>query len=177
MDGECVMDMLPLGILRRELTERDKLVLSLWKKGLTGSQIGEKIGTTRSAILGLINRLRAAGYVEYRAKNPRPKKDTPPKPRKAPEKKLDQFERLMSFAPPLIPEPVQEPSRPLTIMELTRRSCRYILNDGKPSSFLYCGKTTERGSYCRDHHKICFTVVQKTNKPVILINKLVSTIR
>lgn len=174
MDGECVMDMLPLGILRRKLTDRDKLVLSLWKKGLTGSQIGEKIGTTRSAILGLINRLRAAGYVEYRAKNPRPKKDTPPKPRKAPEKKLDQFELLIS-APVVIPVP--EPSKPLTIMELTRRSCRYILNDGKPSSFLYCGKTTERGSYCRDHHKICFTVVQKTNKPAILVNKLVSTIR
>jgi len=168
------MDMLPLGILRRELNDRDKLVLSLWKKGLTGSQIGEKIGTTRSAILGLINRLRAAGYVEYRAKNPRPKKDALPKPRKAPEKKLDQFELLIS-APVVAPAP--EPSKPLTIMELTRRSCRYILNDGKPSSFLYCGKTTERGSYCRDHHKICFTVVQKTNKPVILVNKLVSTIR
>ena len=174
MDGECVMDMLPLGILRRELNQRDKLVLSLWKKGLTGSQIGEKLGTTRSAILGLINRLRAAGYVEYRAKKPRPKKDAPPKPRKVPEKKLDQFELLIS-APVVVPAP--EPSKPLTIMELTRRSCRYILNDGKPSSFLYCGKTTERGSYCQDHHKICFTVVQKTNKPVILVNKLVSTIR
>lgn len=168
------MDMLPLGTLRRELTERDKLVLSLWKKGLTGSQIGEKLGTTRSAILGLINRLRAAGYVEYRAKNPRPKKDAPPKPRKAPEKKLDQFELLIS-TPVVVPVP--EPSKPLTIMELTRRSCRYILNDGKPSSFLYCGKTTERGSYCRDHHKICFTVVQKTNKPSVLINKLISNVK
>lgn len=168
------MDMLPLGILRRELTERDKLVLSLWKKGLTGSQIGEKLGTTRSAILGLINRLRAAGYVEYRAKQPRPKRKARPKPRKASEKKLDQFELLIS-APVVVPAP--EPSKPLTIMELTRRSCRYILNDGKPSSFLYCGKTTEKGSYCREHYKICFTVVQKTNRPSILVNKLVSTIR
>ena len=177
MDGECVMDMLPLGTLRRELTERDKLVLSLWKKGLTGSQIGEKIGTTRSAILGLINRLRAAGYVEYRAKKPRPKKDAPPKPRKAPEKKLDQFERLMSFAPPLIPEPVQEPSKPLTIMELTRRSCRYILNEGKPSSFLFCGKTTDKGSYCLEHHKVCFTKIAKSSKPFMMNNKLTSSIR
>ncbi len=168
------MDMFQMGKLRRELNHRDKLVLSLWKNGLTGSQIGEKLGTTRSAILGLINRLRAAGYVEYRAKKPRPKKDAPPKPRKDRKKKLEQFE-LLIVAPVVNAAP--EPTKPLTIMELTHRSCRYILNDGKPSSFLYCGKTTEKGSYCREHYKICFTVVQKTNRPSILVNKLVSTIK
>ena len=175
MDGECVMDTLPLGTIRRELTERDKLILSLWKKGLTGTQIGLKLGTTRSAILGLINRLRAAGYyVDYRAKKRRPKKYAPSKPRKAPEKKLDQFELLMA-APVVVPP--SEPSRPLTIMELTRRSCRYILNDGKPSSFLYCGKTTERGSYCYEHHKICFTVIQKPTKTFMLNYNMISNIR
>jgi hypothetical protein len=175
MDGKFVMD---TDLKKRELSPRDKLVLDLWNKGLTGLQIGVKIGATRSAILGLINRLRKAGYVEYRAKNPRPKKEAPQKPKTARQKKLDQFELLLAAVPPIVvPEPIQEPCKPLTIMQLTRRSCRYVLNDGKPSSFLFCGKTTDRGSYCEEHHKICFTVIQKSSKPFMMNNKLLSSVR
>ena len=173
MDGECVMDMLQE--TRRKLSARHKEILALWKEGLTGQQIAEKLGTTRNAILGLVNRLRIAGYVEYRAKHPRPKRGAPRKPHKPPKRKMAQLELAVSAAPPLIPEPVQ--TRPLTIMELGRRSCRFILNEGKPSSFLFCGKTTDKGSYCLEHHKVCFTKIEKSSKPFMMNNKLTSSIR
>jgi len=173
MDGNCDMDMSQE--TKRRLSARDKEILALWKTGLTGRQIAEKLGMTRGAILGLVNRLRIAGYVKYRAKNPRPKRDAPRKAQKPPEKNLDRFELSVSAAPPLIPEPVQ--TRPLTIMELGRRSCRFILNDGKPSSFLFCGKTTDKGSYCLEHHKVCFTNIEKSGKPFMMNNKLTSSIR
>lgn len=43
---------------------------------------------------------------------------------------------------------------PKTLMELTSRSCRYIVAE---EPFLYCDGNAKRGSpFCREHHAICY---------------------
>lgn len=34
--------------------------------------------------------------------------------------------------------------------------CRYIVNDGPASHYLFCGKPKEKGSYCAYHASICY---------------------
>jgi len=51
---------------------------------------------------------------------------------------------------------IEEPAMsqlPCTIMELTRASCRYIMDaDNK----FYCGADRVRGSYCAQHAQMCY---------------------
>ena len=66
----------------------------------------------------------------------------------------------------------------LNFSQLRKNSCRYVLNDGKPSSFLFCSKTSVIGSsYCEDHHKMCYMKLERTGRKFTLHNKLTITVR
>lgn len=72
----------------------------------------------------------------------------------------------------------QEMDDALKFSQLRKNSCRYVLNDGKPSSFLFCSKASVIGSsYCEEHHKMCYVRIEKTGRKFTLHNKLISTIR
>ena len=40
--------------------------------------------------------------------------------------------------------------------ELTSRSCRFVLNDGRPETFFFCGEPKSVGPYCKDHAALCY---------------------
>ena len=66
----------------------------------------------------------------------------------------------------------------LSFSQLRKNSCRFVLNDGKPSSFLFCSAPMKVGSsYCEEHHKICYTKLEKTGNKFRLHNKLTVTVR
>jgi hypothetical protein len=66
----------------------------------------------------------------------------------------------------------------LSFSQLRKNSCRFVLNDGKPSSFLFCSAPMKAGSsYCEEHHKICYTKLEKTGNKFRLHNKLTVTVR
>ena len=141
-----------------------KKILELWGKGLTGKQIGEKLGMTRSAVLGKVGRLRKLGLLEYR--DPAQKKNISSKERA--QRKSYPFVKSnkRKTLPPL--PPVEDGLRPLSLMELKATSCRFVINDSKkPSDFLFCGKPKKTGSYCEDHHSICYikSEPRKRDKP------------
>jgi len=140
-----------------DLSIRDRKIIELWEAGKTGGEIAAELSTTRSAILGKIRRLRLGGYVSYKMNAKIDLKDATPKKLKEVknfnvEKKQIRFVKPSKPLPPI--RPVQH--RPISLMELTPFSCRFVVNDGHASNFLFCGKPKEVGSYCGEHAKICY---------------------
>jgi GcrA cell cycle regulator len=131
-----------------------KAILELWGKGLTGKQIGEKLGMTRSAVLGKIARLRKWGLAEYR--DPASKKNATPEEKRLKKLRNPVVPNLGRKKLPPLP-PVDEETRPITLLNLRLDSCRFVINDSnKAADFLFCGQPKHIGSYCKEHHAICY---------------------
>jgi hypothetical protein len=166
------------------MKEINDQVKHLWMMGLTGSQIGKELSLTRNAVLGKVHRMREAGTIgvrecdmrlrsikaevkrledERQASLPDILRDVPTlekeKSPKEPKKKTEivcQPTFLFEDLPPHDPK-----WKPLKFDQLTPRSCRYVLNDGPASQFLFCGKQKKGRSYCEDHEKLCYYYLPK----------------
>jgi len=139
----------------------DQKILKLWMDGKIGSEIAAKLKLTRNSVMGRLYRMRNKGLIEYkdpvvaakasasRAENrvPRAKK-----PYRSP------------YEQPQLPFPVKPRLDGVSLMELTSSSCRYVLNDGAPSQFRFCGAPKKTGSYCEDHHKVCYYKQAKSDR-------------
>jgi hypothetical protein len=159
------------------LTETQQKVLKLWNKNMTSSQIAAEIKTTRSAVMGLVNRLRLKGFVEYRKSEavriaysvPKAKtrQSRLPMPMPVKVRPPEQPAPLGPSVSDLIIEkfihkgPKHKVGIPLTM--LRRKGCKYAINDSNdPSKHLFCGETVkEMSSYCEEHHGICYVPMVK----------------
>jgi GcrA cell cycle regulator len=57
--------------------------------------------------------------------------------------------------PEFVDLPVEKPAKPLTLLDLTSKSCRWPL--GEPSAdMLYCGGLTQGGAWCAKHHAMAY---------------------
>lgn len=146
---------------KKQLTDRDIKILEMWNSDHTGGQIAEYFGTTRSAILGRLHRLKAYGVDIAKRKPAGEPPQVTTKAKVFPEKKRSIGLRTITVSWP--------PKKPivhgnyLTIMDLTSTSCRFIVNSGENSVYLYCGQEKKTGSYCDHHAKMCYTQsLQKT---------------
>ena len=142
---------------KKDLTERDREIIALWEKGLTGGQIAKELHTTRSAILGKLRRLRLDGHVSYKMNAKVDlKKATPQKIKAAKSFNLNKKISRIAIPPTPLPKPRPIKHEPIKFMDLTPFSCRYVVNEGHASTFLFCGKPKTKGSYCADHASICY---------------------
>lgn len=141
--------------------ETGQKIINLWLEGLTGSEIGDRLGMTRSAVLGKIHRLRQYGHLSY--KNPQKKETT-----------SSQFLDVNAEPPPIkkkrgvarvdIREIMSRPKPPVDgvrFMDLTSRSCRYVLNNGVAKDYVFCGKRKKLGPYCEEHARLCYVPTEK----------------
>jgi hypothetical protein len=55
-----------------------------------------------------------------------------------------------------IQPPVDSPTKGVPFDKLTSKSCRFIINNGDPRDFLFCGKPKRGKSYCEEHEAICY---------------------
>jgi len=157
--------------MKKQLSARQKQMLDLWMKGHSGLRIAQMLGTSRSAVLGMLKRIREWGHSTDRKMKPTAHRDkprapkTPPKPpveRKAPANLV----RLAVIRKPIIsepkPDPVAPPPKPVEspkyvkFADLKWDHCRYVMNNGHPSTFLFCGKPKWRFSFCKEHHSIVY---------------------
>jgi hypothetical protein len=139
-----------------ELTDEYKEMIEMWKKGATSSELAKHFGVTRNTIMGRLNRLRIAGFVEY-------KKQPPLVPIPAKQRKEEQKEFINIFFKKK--EEVQASKENISFMELKHSSCRYVVSGEKASEFMFCGKQIWKKSYCEHHHKICmFPSAKRTGK-------------
>lgn len=159
------------------LTETQRKVLELWKKNMTGSAIAAEMKITRNAVMGLINRLRLKGFVDYRVSEPsrsgmaKPKKKTlqPRLPIEMPVKLKPpprEEEKGQSVSDLIIEHFIQKGPKhkvgiPLTMLK--RRGCKYPINNSNdPAGHLFCGEAVkELTPYCEEHHAICYVSIAK----------------
>ena len=146
---------------------------------MTGLEIAKELGMTRNAVMGKLHRLKLEGRVA-------PKKDRDPNEiidlpnplsaQKAPPKKpvtpnrqkptlltlpTTTVQRALSSKP--VVQIVEKPKRgPVKFADLTRRSCKFVLNAGHPETYLFCGEVSEPGKpYCKEHVRLCFRTVHE----------------
>lgn len=163
------------------LSAFESRILELWNKNLSTSIIAAELGVTKNVICGRAFRMRERGVdIQPRAignQGPhksrqirgvngaeiisiRPKKEAP---------LLDWINQTSEKKNKPLPEIKEAPTaKPLNIRfkDLTANSCRYVVNDGRPENFIFCGAPKERGPYCGAHAALCYiapTYEQKRN--------------
>jgi hypothetical protein len=131
--------------------EQEHTCREMWAKGAFTADIAEKVGKTKSAVCGWINRNGLS-----RPKMPKRQR------RQASNAKSNAgvFRRSTKQNPVLFVPQVTEISAPplgVELMDLSEHHCRYICEgDGVEARF--CGQHKVNGSYCQDHHKLTHIV-------------------
>ena len=125
------------------MIDENKLI-KLWEKGLSGKEIALELGTTRSAVLGKIHRLREKYPISRRVNT----------------SKMEPTMVAKQSDPPI---EVFENHTFLTLFDLKRTSCRYIIHMDSPDGALYCGEVIDRGAYCKEHADRCYYKLVKKN--------------
>jgi len=135
---------------------KDKII-KMWEEGLSGTQIGEKLGLTRNAVIGMITRLRHKGHVfERDEKQIREKRLEEEKKNGGVKNQPFKHKKKLEDHPVKLEIPVMPVrSGGINLIDLKRTSCRFIIS-GEDAVVRYCGDKQERGAYCADHYKICY---------------------
>jgi GcrA cell cycle regulator len=125
--------------------DRRALLISLWEQDLSAAKIGERLGVTKNAIIGIINRMGLSGK-RRPVRQVKPKTQKPSRPRYFPSRRGQRaFAGILSPAVPALP------SLNHTIIEAT--GCRYPYGNGP---YTFCGHPKHEGSsYCPAHKKAC----------------------
>ena len=150
---------------KTELSDKDKLIIERWEQGFTGSDIGNEFGMTRNAVMGKLARLRKLGLVTYKMNAKISLKDVKPKKLKL-VKTFNSYPKMFRGRLPPTPLPKMLPvkGKPIKFLDLKPFTCRYIVNDGKPSEFMFCGKPKMIRSYCDEHARLCYMPTKTKEK-------------
>jgi hypothetical protein len=135
-------------------------IIDMWKTGLSGSQIAYQLGITRNTVMGILSRGRAAGKVDYRIDMERIKSiraNVVELERKR-ASVIGEFLHLAIAGGDL---PSNKPTSGITLMKLKPSSCRYIIGKNVDDESLFCGEQRGTSSYCKTHHKLCYTPLSK----------------
>ena len=160
-----------------KVTEYEKEILELWENGSTGSQIANKIGATRNAVMGKLHRMREAQIISYKSLQRRVSA-IKSNVMKAEKKRLKIEELEHVFAPPVEDEdalkiiaeelaPIREKAKPVRFINLGSHSCRYVVEGIFAKDFMFCNEVKKIGSsYCAEHHARCCVPNAITRKKV-----------
>ena len=163
--------------------ERVETLKTLWKEGLSASQIANKLGgVSRNAVIGKVHRL----GLEGRAKPNAPKKEAEPPAAAVSAEPAPQPEAKTRAEP--APEPANDPGiapmadddsptetataeanetteddvvvpipLKLKLTELTERTCKWPIGDPMHDDFHFCGHEADEGRpYCEYHSGLAF---------------------
>jgi len=137
----------------------------LWAKGHTGSEIANMLGKSRNAVMGRISRMRERGE-----RLPSERERKPPKPKIAKVPRVRKTRIVLPKAQKVQVEYVNvdyDPNKKYPkFQELTKWQCRYVMNDGHASQYVFCGEKTNFESFCPSHKRLCYTKAVKNDAPV-----------
>jgi GcrA cell cycle regulator len=159
----------------------DKHILklkTLYTKGLSMSEIGQKLGMSKNQVVGKVNRLglnapepkekpkpaakktaKALPAPKKTPAKPMPKKPEPKKPEPAPKKEHG--------VPKKISEKIQERSvnHALALAALSHDQCRWPIGSTSSDDFRFCGKKVFVGKpYCFEHCKMSYAMTPPSPK-------------
>ena len=134
-----------------ELTEADEVIIRMWNDGDAASDIAAVLNRTRNSVIGRIYRLRSAGIMLRQ----RDQKQRAVKPKNPNWKKVQAKAKQarLKVRKRKVPE---KPVECLTILELNRNNCRYIIGEPHGVHTIYCSAEVYSRSYCKKHHDLCY---------------------
>jgi hypothetical protein len=135
-------------------------ILEMWKTGLTGGQIARNLGITRNTVMGILGRCRVAGKIDYRMGAERIIA-VRAKIADANRKRASVIGEFLHTAIIGGDLPSNQQTSGITLMKLKPSSCRYIIGKNADDEALFCGEQRTASSYCKTHHKLCYTHVAK----------------
>lgn len=160
-------------------------IKQLWLAGLSSGEIAKELEVTRGVVMGRIHRMREANEIGVRECDERmhkikqevrrlekerqaslpdiikvmPLEKEAPVPEKKEETQTKDILRIFDEAPP------KKVGRgPIKFNQLTYMTCRYIVNDGDPRDFLFCGEPKRGRAYCAEHEAICYCKIERKGK-------------
>ena len=149
--------------------EQDALLRKLWcEEGLSGSAIGERLGKSRSAILGRVHRLKLEKRVTNAAQvHAGKRKSRSPgglafRINRAKKDKLslsDAMEAVLGKPGHFVEDNLDavDVTHLIGVMDLTSKTCRWPHGDPKSKGFGFCGQDVKQGSaYCERHHDVAY---------------------
>jgi len=130
--------------------ERVDRLKSLWKDGLSASQVARALGgVTRNAVIGKLHRLKLTGS---RPATTRPRRTAAIRPARP-------TGRRMRARPACAPAPIvvaapEGPGLFRSFAELKPRCCKWPIGDPAGADFSLCGRPTDGRPYCPGHHQL-----------------------
>ncbi len=142
--------------------DRNELIAKMWEiDGLSSGEIAKALKVTRGTVMGVIHRFKQNGRV-FLKKNSEEAVTIHIKVRKEPVVKKIQAKPIRSLVLPL-PEPEKfwttlDPNleKGITIFDLNRNSCRYIISEIINADTRYCGEVVDGRALCKAHRSLCY---------------------
>lgn len=158
-------------------------VVELWNQGtMTASEIAAQLGTTKNAVIGIVNRARAKGLITRpfdvtKANNAKQVEQTAPiritikKPTKSPTPLSAQEQPSLTWK--VTPMPKAKTGKYL--WDLNDRDCRFPTSR-TANHHIFCGEAIRdsRTRYCEHHHKVVWV---KQTKPTVEQRKRLAEIK
>ena len=117
-----------------------------YKKGLSQSEIANKMGVTKGMVSAKIARLISKGELKRIKKSSKTNITFRSKLKK---KKTKPIRKSISVSKLL-------PSKRISILQLKANTCRFITSDSNINAE-YCGhEVKEDSAYCQAHHEVCY---------------------
>jgi GcrA cell cycle regulator len=139
----------------------------LFERGLSTAEIGKRLGFTKNAIVGKINRLGLNTKVPVKSekKKAAPKKSPPKKSVKAaggPSKNKKNQQRSSAESRHKIERVIQHSA---ALMSLRPDQCRWPIGDPDSDNFRFCGEKCFVGKpYCFEHCKLAYQFTAPVKK-------------
>jgi GcrA cell cycle regulator len=143
---------LPSKNIRQTWTaERIDLLKIYVTEGLSCAQIAGRIGVSRNAVIGKLNRLGLS-----RGRNPAAPRPRAGTPMRRPHVLTQRLVLKALFASEPIADNVVS-VEPCSLLNLAPRKCRWPINGAGTADFTFCGNTTADGmSYCAGHARMAY---------------------
>lgn len=141
-------------------TDQDVAMLQrLWKEGHSATEIGERLGVSRNAVLGKLHRLSFQDSPDGKPVKPaRANLQRPPAPPRKPKVKLvPPAPKPVLPSVQLVDDSIVKP-RPLLmkLFDLDNNDCRWPV-EGEKANTLFCGHNTHEGKvYCAYHCRMAY---------------------
>jgi len=141
----------PKNVIRPWSALEDEIMARMAGQGKSGSEIGEALGRPRNSVIGRCTRQ----GIKLRGRKIANKGGRPRKAIAQPNPPAQPVAPIVSPQPRPSAQP--EPPRMITLMQLTRSSCRFPFGDPKKPDFRYCGLSQHGDSpYCEAHQALAY---------------------